>query len=272
MKVLKLSLTLVCLVISVFYTSLQACDEASTTILSTTLNGDGTATYEIEMCNEYLGLEGSPDAWTLSFFPGTIMITSFSPATVTTGTNDDYTGVADDNILRYSTTELFPSNSGVTFCNTYTITLSSPFDFIISDYHEGYGPSCVETITPCNASIDNTTVTGGTSVGVNDYELEFGGTINFNSTGTAPPTAGPDPSGIGYALFSCMPTTALNTPFSQANIIADPCFFGASGNQNESDINDPTSPFFGSEVWILPTYQINLLQLVILLLPMEMDF
>ncbi len=126
----------------------NACNVSVVTLTSATDNLDGTFTYVIEACPEYNGLEGPPDEWSFTFFPATITINSFTPATVNTSSNDIYTGSASGNVLSYPTGSPLIAHSSNTLCATYTITVTGQATSILVDTHTDDGsPICDHTLT-----------------------------------------------------------------------------------------------------------------------------
>ena len=235
-----------------------ACDEASAVIVSSVDNGNGTFTFVLDVCVEYLGLEGSPDEWTFEFAGATIQ--SFLPPSVTTGTGDLYTGsiIGGGSTLEYATNEIFPSHTGTTFCNTYTITtLGSPTAINI-DYHVGF-PGCQTTLGVCAANAGTLTTTiNGVPQGNPPYNVPDGGTIVFTSNNDfiPPPPAGADPAGIAFAIFGCDPSGLdLNDPNTYTGPGVNPnCFLGFDFNSSTGDVNTggaSTSPPGYTSLWLV---------------------
>ena len=126
----------------------NACNDSVVSLTSATDNLDGTFTYVIEACPEFNGLEGNPDEWSFTFFPATITINSFTPATVNTTTNDIYTGSASGNVLVYPTSSPIIAHGNNTLCETYTITVTGQATSILVDTHTDDGsPICDHTLT-----------------------------------------------------------------------------------------------------------------------------
>lgn len=128
----------------------EACNKTSATLISCDISS-GVYTYVFEVCLEFNGLEGSPDAFTLNFV-GAVDIDSFMPAMITTSSSDDYIGTTTGNGIRYATSSLFPGHNTSTLCETYTVTTSEAVTSIIAQVHEGRGD------VDCTRVIDITSV------------------------------------------------------------------------------------------------------------------
>lgn len=118
----------------------SACDDSSAVLVSATDNGDGTFTYVFDVCIEFNGLEGSPDAFDFTFSPAsTVVQTSpaFTPASVSTSSGDIYTGTANNNILSYATGSTFIAHCCATLCDTYTITVQGAATSVLVNTHDG---------------------------------------------------------------------------------------------------------------------------------------
>ena len=126
----------------------KACDEATIQLISQIDNGNGTYTYSFNLCIEFLGLEGNPDWFALQFSGGTYAsISSFTPATLTTTTNDNYNGSIVGNSVRWTCPTLFPSNGSANFCNVVTVTTNGQASQVVAFYHDTYPSSdCQETL------------------------------------------------------------------------------------------------------------------------------
>ena len=123
-----------------------ACDDSSFSLINQTDNGDGTYTYEIELCNQMLGLEGIPDGFELVFSGGTFTnILSFSPNSLFTSGSDEYIGTiqgAGTSIV-WALQTIFPVHNSNLFCNNISITTQGEPGLIDIDYHQGY-PGCTD--------------------------------------------------------------------------------------------------------------------------------
>ncbi len=155
----------------------DACDMATFILNTETDNGDGTYTYDITLCVEYLGIEGSPHWFGLEFVGGTfVSADSYSPASVTTGTSDIYNGeiVNSNTLVRWRTTETFPSHTGSLWCNNMQITTTGRAATITTYYHDTY--------LTCDAQ--HTLPVAPPSVGGLPRTCDFGeGTISVSASG-----------------------------------------------------------------------------------------
>lgn len=123
-----------------------------------------------------------------------------------------------------------PEWTGLTPNATYIveITFTIPLGCSLIDHCESfYFP------TSCNASTGTVSVSGGTLVGNNEYDLTNCNTINFNA-------ANENLNGgvltYGYALFSCDPGLPL-TAAQLADLTNHPCYLGSDYGLNTSDVD-----------------------------------
>lgn len=164
MKIFKLLLLSIFIIIA--KTSFS-CDEASVTIANIVDNGDGTYTITYNMCVEFNGLEGAPEGWAFNYNnPNSILIQSFSPATINSSDGDVYTGAiydgncdaqsdpvygpcdGVDNVLQYYFPGFLPTNSSNTLCFSVTMTIvgyPTSVDVVMSVDETVYA-SCTQTI------------------------------------------------------------------------------------------------------------------------------
>lgn len=183
-------LTITFLACQFFYTQTMACDDSSADFLSITSIGGNQYTIELDVCIEFNGLEGNPDAFSFNFNPGTIAVQSgFTPASIATSSNDIYTGAISGNELLYSTSSTFTAHNSATICNTYTITVSGYPTSVMVITHQGNSASaCNRLVTipalpasPCDcgstASCDGVALADQTAA-VNAYN-----TATMGSTG-----------------------------------------------------------------------------------------
>jgi hypothetical protein len=125
-----------------------ACNEASFTLNSETDNGDGTYTYNFDICIEVTGLESWPDWFQVKFVGGTftsVVDNSWNTPTISSSTGDDYNAArAESNTaLRWTESFTFPSHCCNTIC-TSNITVNTngkPTDIDVS-FHDTYGGDC----------------------------------------------------------------------------------------------------------------------------------
>ena len=123
-----------------------------------------------------------------------------------------------------------PEWTGLTPNATYIveITFTIPLGCSLIDHCESfYFP------TSCNASTGTVSVSGGTLVGNNEYDLTNCNTINFNA-------ANENLNGgvltYGYALFSCDPGLPL-TAAQLADLTNHPCYLGSDYGLTTSDVD-----------------------------------
>ena len=145
-----------------------------------------------------------------------------------------------------------PEWSGLSPNTDYVIEIefTVPSGCELVDHCESYYfPS---TNTSCTANVGNVSVSGGVSVGANEYDLSNCQTITFNA-------ANEDLNGgaltYGWAVFSCDP----GLPFTAAQIsdfTNHPCYLGSDYGLSASDQDaggvSGTIPGGYSELWILP--------------------
>ena len=186
----------------------NACDEAYITFNGETDNGDGTFTYNFTFCPEFLGLEGNPEWFAIEFSGGSYTsIVSFTPAVLTTTTNDNYNGAINGNSVRWTCPTSFPSNGSSEFCNDVAITTNGQIGQIIVFYHDTYGPSCEEIITfpiPC----DILSLSAGTQTVCNPLTNSY--TQEVIMVYTSPPGSGTiDINGQSFAITGSPQTETL---------------------------------------------------------------
>ncbi len=137
--------------------SLLACDEATFNLLSETDNQNGTFTYEMELCIEFLGLEGSPE-WFQIQVSGIESINAYSPDTIATGYDDLYLSsvIENDTTLRWTVFTSFPSHTNDTLCNNITITTTNRATKLMAFYHDNYpADDCYKCIVIDTTSTDS---------------------------------------------------------------------------------------------------------------------
>ncbi len=125
------------------------------------------------------------------------------------------------------------------------VTFSVPAGCEMVDHCESfYAPSC-------NNAIGTVTVTGGTNVGANEYDLTDCETIDFSVSGQ---NLG---EGIqyGWAVFNCAPTLPLTNAELQ-DLTSNPCYVGSDYGTTTSDVDaggvSGTIPGDYTQLWILP--------------------
>lgn len=134
---------------------LYACDDSSAEITAIANNGDGTYTLTFDVCIEFNGLEGNPDAFSFNFNPsGTAVQSGFSPTSIMTSSGDVYSGARTGNTLSYSTNSVFTAHCCPTICDTYSITVQGLPESVLVITHEGNAASACNILlelpgSPC---------------------------------------------------------------------------------------------------------------------------
>lgn len=140
-----------------------------------------------------------------------------------------------------------PEWTGLTPNTDYVleVTFTVPAGCEMVDHCESfYAPSC-------NNAIGTVTVTGGTNVGADEYDLTDCETIDFSVTGE---NLG---EGVqyGWAVFNCAPTMPL-TNVELQDLTSNPCYLGSDYGTNTSDVDaggiSGTIPGDNTQLWILP--------------------
>lgn len=194
----------------------MACDEASFTFNSETDNGDGTFTYDFNLCVEFNGLEGNPDWFALEFSGGTYTsIVSYSPSTISTTSGDNYNGAIIGDQIRWTTPSILTAHCCQTLCTNIIVTTNGQLGQVHVFYHDTYGSSCEEIIAfPIPCSI--TGLTAGTQSacdpGTNTYTQEV--TVDY----TAAPGSGTlDVNGQTFAITGSPQTVTLTNLTADGN-------------------------------------------------------
>lgn len=146
-----------------------------------------------------------------------------------------------------------PEFTGLTPNTDYVLEVifSVPAGCDMVDHCESY-----YTPASCSASTGTVTVTGGTQIATNDYELENCETITFTATNE-------DLNGgvltYGWAIFNCEPTLPLSAA-DIADLNNNPCYVGSDYGLTTNDtdaagISASMNTLLGSdetELWFLP--------------------
>lgn len=221
--------------------SSYACDESSASLISTTDNGDGTYTVVIEICPEFLGLEGSPDSWSIDF-NDPLNIISANPSTMTTGTGDNYNLSISGSVATWNVAGLFPSHTGTTFCNTVTLVVDGqPTTFVEVNVHDGYPSSdCLHTLTfPAICSISSVTATPSScDPATNTYSVDV--TITYANE-----------PGSGTLNINGQPYTITGSP--QTETITGLTADGSSQGVTTVFSADPSCTFTDANAYTAPT-------------------
>jgi hypothetical protein len=141
------SILSLCALLVGFTHTATACDESSATqVGDVTANANGSFTIEVDVCSEYIGLEGNPYELIFTFSPASINILNFTPASYDTSYPDTYTGSANGNVLTYDGVFL-PVHNAETLCNTFSITFEGEGADELSIQTNDYpSPQCTHTI------------------------------------------------------------------------------------------------------------------------------
>lgn len=261
MKKLILLLPVFCLLL---FHSGKACDEAHVTIASIIDNMDGTYTVTYDMCVEFYGLEGSPYGWAFNYNnPNTIVVQSFSPATVTDLDGDVFTGTIRDgncdaqgdnvygacdavnNVLQYYFPGFLPTNNGVdTLCFSVTMTIvgyPTSVDVVTNVGATSFG-SCTKTLlfpTPPVCGI--TSLAAGTQTACNPGNGTY--TQEVVVTYANPPASGTlDVNGQSFAIGTSPQTVVLTGLTADGNPVNVSAAFSAEPSCNDAQTSLFTAP------------------------------
>jgi len=244
---MKNILHLVALTLLILGTSAKsiACDDASVTIASIVDNLNGTYTVTYNLCVEFNGLEGSPYGWTFNYnSPNTIVVQSFSPATITSSSGDVYTGAirdgncdasgdnvygacdATNNLLQYYFPGFLPGHSSNTLCSSVTMTIvgyPTSVDVVTNADATSFG-SCTKTVVfpPLPAPCSISTLTAGPQSACVPASNTY--TQDVTVTYTSPPGSGTlNVNGQTFAISGSPQTvtlTGLTANGSSVNVTA----------------------------------------------------
>ena len=200
----------------------KACDDASFTFNSEIDNGDGTFTYDLDLCAEFNGLEGNPDWFNMIFSGGTFTnIDSYTPtpAVPTTTTSDFYPPalMSGDTEIRWTTGSTLTAHGNNNLCvNVIVVTNGKPAQ-IGGSYHDTYGGVCNYSYAlPLPCSIDNVVIANQTACDIsnNTYTQEV--TVTYSS----PPSTGTlDVNGQSFAIGSSPQTVTLIGLIADGNVV-----------------------------------------------------
>lgn len=205
----------------VFINTLVACNLSTATLISQSQSGCNS-TFVIQVCSEYLGLEGPPDALSFTFNCGVTVASGFSPANYATSSGDIYTGVRSGSVLTYSTTSVFIAHGTSTLCVNFTITTTGHPTSVVIDTHPGNGAAvcfhtlalngtsapAVSPVSICTNSTATLTATGCSGT-VNWYTVATGGSaVGTGSSFTTPTLAA---TTTYYAECVCPSGTCAST-------------------------------------------------------------
>ena len=196
-----------------------ACDDSSFSLLNQTNNGDGTYTYEIELCNQMLGLEGIPDGFELAFSGGTFTnVIGFNPSSLFTSGSDEYIGSIEGvgTSVLWELQTIFPIHNSNLFCNTITITTQGEPTTIDVDYHQGY-PGCTDQFTFPSIQCEIELIAGNQTPcdpSTNTYTQEV--IVTYSN---APTTGTLDINGQSFPISSSPQTITLTGLVANGNIV-----------------------------------------------------
>jgi hypothetical protein len=220
-----------------------ACDEAYITFNSETDNGDGTFTYNLDLCVEFNGLEGNPDWFSLEF-SGTsyTSIDSYSPSVISSSSGDDYNGAIIGDELRWTTLSIITAHCCQNLCTNVTVTTNGQVESIIVTYSDEYVsyPTCQETINfpvPCDivgvAAGAQTACDPGTNTYTQDVVVTYS---------AAPSSGDLDVNGQLFAITSSPQTVTLT------GLVADGLGVGVTA----SFTDDPFCSFTDNLLFVAP--------------------
>ncbi len=234
---------------------IKACDKATVSIASIVDNANGTYTVTYNMCVEFNGLEGSPYGWTFNYNnPNTIVVLSFSPATITSGGGNVYTGAIRDgntdaqgdnvygandginNLLQYYFPGFIPTNLTSTLCFTVTMTIQGyPTSVdIVTNIDQTTYSSCTKTVNfPPLPVCAVSGITAGTQTvcvpASNTYTQEV--TVTYSN----PPATGTlDVNGQSFAITSSPQTVVLVGLPADGNPVDVVAFFSDLASCNDT--------------------------------------
>ena len=152
MKKLYSIFTLCAFLLVGFSYTATACDESSAEWINTNVQANGSYVVNLEVCAEYLGLEGNPYEMIFTVYPTDLNIINFAPASYQTSYPDTYTGSANGNVLTYDGVFL-PVHNEATLCNTFAIQVDGCVDQIDIQTNDYPSPLCTKTFTfDCTAN------------------------------------------------------------------------------------------------------------------------
>ena len=129
------------LFIVVFTPNLYSCDKSTVSLVSETDNFNGTYTYVINSCTEFLGMEAKAYSFSFSFSGGTFTsVVSATPPHVTTTTSDKFSMSKTLTVVTYTNGSLYSSNGTNLFCNNFTIITNGRAGTILVDTNEDASP------------------------------------------------------------------------------------------------------------------------------------
>lgn len=230
---------IMCLVAFICNMSVFGCDEASTTINSFTDNMNGTYTYNVTICVEFNGLEGSPDEFG-AWFDGANVI-AFTPSTVTTSSNDDYVGAINGiGQVYWTSTSTFPGHNMSTFCNTFDITVDALPTTLHVLYHDYPASDCMYSETLSSAC--SVSVLAGTQSACDPSTNTYSQDLTITTSNT-PTTGNLFVNGQVFPVMSSPQTITLAGLTSDGNPV----------NVSIGYSDDPTCNYSESAVFTAPT-------------------
>ena len=222
-----------------------ACDESSASLTSVTDNGDGTYTVVIDVCTEFLGLEATAYSWSIDF-NDPLNIISATPATLTTGTGDDYNLSLSGGTATWTNTGFLPSHTSTTFCYTVTLIVdaqpTTTIDVITNNDAASSFANCTHTLNipptpaPCNISFISAIPSACDPID-NSYTLDI--TVSYTdepSTGTL------EIFGNTFSIVSSPQTVSITNLISDGNTFDVTSFFSDDTGCTVTELNAFTAP------------------------------
>ncbi len=139
----------------------------------------------------------------------------------------------------------FTVTPGSTYKFCVTVDISANFTNGTITSSEFYMYNATTTTPPSTCSANPGTFNGkinGAAVAGNVFNLASGDKLDLasNNDFVLPPAAGTDAAGLGYAIFTCDPSTMDLTNKASYSKTTQPCFGGFQYSGSYTDINDGT--------------------------------
>ena len=236
---------LIILLLNLSFLVTYACDDSSASLTSVTDNGNGTYTVVIEVCPEFLGLEGNPDEWFIQF-NDPLNVISATPATVTTSTNDDYNLSIAGATATWTNTGFFPSHAGV-LCYTATLVVdalpTTTVDVNVNVDASASFAGCVHTLNfpPVPPACSITALGLGTQTPCDQPTQTYTQEIIITYA-NEPGTGTLDVNGQSFAITSSPQTVTLTNLPADGNSVNTIAVFSADGACTMTTNNLFTAP------------------------------
>lgn len=233
-------------VLCTFRTTLFACDESTATLTSLTDNGDGTYTVVLDVCTEFLGLEATPYSWSIDF-NDPLNIISATPATLTTGTGDNYNLSLSGGTATWTCGGFLPSNNSSLFCYTLTLVLdaqpTTSVDVITNNDAASSFANCTHTLTfPPPPPVCNISAVTGTPSACNPANNSYTADVTVTYS-NAPGSGNIVVNGQTFPVTTSPQTVTLTGLTSNGNNVNVTANFSA----------DPTCTFTQNNAFTAPS-------------------